>query len=61
MAGFDDPGVFFSDPFFGEETRDDTEVTRSGTVKKFKEFIRNFVDVDNIFVYRWAWLWLILS
>jgi DNA replication licensing factor MCM5 len=53
MAGFDDPGVYFSDPFFGgDDTRDDTELSHSAIIKKFKEFIRTFVDVDNIFVYR---------
>lgn len=52
MAGFDDPGVYYSDPFFSEDSHDASAVSRTDTTKKFKDFIRKFVDVNGIFVYR---------
>ena len=52
MAGFDDPGVYYSEPFFSEDTHDEASVTRTATLKKYKDFIKTFVDVNNVFVYR---------
>ncbi|XP_003387600.1 PREDICTED: DNA replication licensing factor mcm5-A-like [Amphimedon queenslandica] len=51
MAGFDDPGVYFSDSFFSDD-RSDGQQTRSGFQKKFKEFIKTFMDHQNCFCYR---------
>ena len=52
MAGFDDPGVYYSDPFFSEDSHDASAASRTDTTKKFKDFIRKFVDVNGIFIYR---------
>eukprot|EP00118_Oscarella_pearsei_P026954 m.310596 g.310596 ORF g.310596 m.310596 type:complete len:737 (+) comp52950_c0_seq1:92-2302(+) len=52
-TGFDDPGVFFSDPF-GSEGPDDTESTQRRTrdQQRFADFIRNFVDDRHTYKYR---------
>ena len=51
MAGFDDPGVFFSDSLFSEDHTDPQE-TATGAQRRFKEFIKTFLDHQNCFCYR---------
>ena len=52
-TGFDDPGVYYSDPFFAEEGSEaDAELTHTAAVKRFKEFIKTFLDQNNCFPYR---------
>lgn len=53
-TGFDDPGVFFSDPFFPDDRSelDGGEVSRTAAVKQFKEFLKTFQDNDHCFCYR---------
>jgi len=41
MSGFDDPGVFFSDNFDGEEDNSN-QVSRSAFKKRFRDFLREF-------------------
>lgn len=52
MAGFDDPGVYYSDAFFSDERSEEGELTRVAAQKRFKEFIKTFIDQDNCFCYR---------
>ena len=52
MAGFDDPGVYYSEPFFSEEVSEEGEVSRTAAVRRFKEFIKTFLDNDNVYCYR---------
>ena len=50
----DDPGVFYSDPFFSDDrSESDGELSRTAAVKRFKEFIRTFMDHTNAFCYRY--------
>lgn len=52
-SGFDDPGVYYSDPFFPEDRSEaDGELSRTAAVKRFKEFIKTFLDQNNCFCYR---------
>lgn len=51
MAGFDDPGVYFSDSFFSDD-RNDGQQTRTAFQKKFKDFIKTFMDHQSCFCYR---------
>jgi len=52
-TGFDDPGVYYSDPFFVEEGSEaGAEFTSTAAVKRFKEFIKTFLDQNNCFCYR---------
>lgn len=53
MAGFDDPGVFFSDSFAIDEQQDDQQLTRTIAQKKFKEFIREYHEDGLSFRYRY--------
>ncbi|RDD44892.1 DNA replication licensing factor mcm5 [Trichoplax sp. H2] len=52
MAGFDDPGVFFSDSFAIDEQQDDQQLTKTLAQKKFKEFIREYHEDGLSFRYR---------
>ena len=52
MAGFDDPGVFYSDSLFSEERNDETDVSRTAALKRFKEFIKTFIDHHKTYCYR---------
>lgn len=55
MTGFDQAGIFVSDPFNTEET-DRTNsinpVNEASVVKRFKQFIRKFHDEKQQFTYR---------
>ena len=54
-TGLDDPGVFYSDPFFSDDRSEaDGELSRSAAVKRFKEFIKTFMDHTNSFCYRFV-------
>ncbi len=53
-TGFDDPGVFFSDSFFPEDRSESEhgELSRTASLKRFKEFLKTFLDHENCFCYR---------
>lgn len=53
-TGFDDPGVFYSDSFFAEERSESEigELSKTASIKRFKEFLKTFLDQDNCFCYR---------
>lgn len=53
MAGFDDPGVYYSDAFFSEDRSEEGDLTRVAAKKRFKEFIKTFIDQENRFFYRY--------
>ena len=53
MAGFDDPGVYYSDAFFSEDRSEEGDLTRVAAKKRFKEFIKTFIDQENRFCYRY--------
>ena len=58
-TGFDDPGVFYSDQLYSDERSEAEDLTRGGAAqKRFKEFIKTFIDQENSFCYRCAWLLL---
>ncbi|XP_019642262.1 PREDICTED: DNA replication licensing factor mcm5-like [Branchiostoma belcheri] len=42
MDGFDDPGIFFSDNFGGDEGQDENYIHNTQTKKRFKDFLREF-------------------
>ena len=52
MAGFDDPGVYYSDSLFSDERSDTQDVSRTAAQRRFKEFIKTFIDHQNCFCYR---------
>ena len=52
MAGFDEPAVYYSDPFFTDQQSEDGEMTRVAAQRRFKEFIKTFMDQDSCFCYR---------
>ena len=52
MAGFDDPGIFFSDNFGSEDQQDDLQIDRQHIKNKFKEFIRQFHEGNFTYRYR---------
>lgn len=52
MAGFDEQPVYYSDPFFSEDRQEDGEVSKVVQQKRFKEFIKTFLDQSNCFCYR---------
>ena len=52
MAGFDDPGVYYSEPFFSEERSEDGDITRTAAQRRFKDFIKTFLDHENVYSYR---------
>lgn len=52
MAGFDDPGIFFSDNFAPDGIQSDATINLQGIKKKFKEFIRQFHSGNFNYKYR---------
>lgn len=52
MAGFDDPGIFFSDNFGSEDHQDESQINRQQTKNKFREFIRQFHEGNFSYRYR---------
>lgn len=54
MAGFDDPGVFFSDNFGSEDQPDDNQINRSQVKKRLKDFIRQFHEGNFSYRYRYV-------
>lgn len=52
MEGFDDPGVFFSDNFGGDENESNHQINLQVIKKKFKEFIRQFHEGNFNYKYR---------
>ena len=54
MAGFDDPGVFYSDPLYSEDGQSEAGTAESNTAiqKKFYDFLRTFMDDTNVYCYR---------
>jgi len=52
MAGFDDPGIFFSDNFGSEDQHDEGQVNRQQTKNRFREFIRQFHEGNFTYRYR---------
>lgn len=56
MEGFDDPGLFFSDNFGGEnDNQNDRNVNLQSTKRKFKEFLRTFNEDNFYFKYRYEY------
>ena len=53
MAGFDDPGVYYSDSLFSEDRSESLELTRTAAQKRLKDFIKTFIDHQNCFCYRY--------
>ena len=53
MAGFDDPGVFYSDPLYSEDGQSEAGTDESNTTiqKKFYDFLRTFMDDTNVYYY----------
>ena len=55
MAGFDDPGVFFSDNFGPTGVQgDDDQINRQQIKNKFREFIRQFHEGNFTYRYRFV-------
>lgn len=52
MAGFDDPGIFFSDNFGSEDQHDEGQANRQQTKNRFREFIRQFHEGNFTYRYR---------
>jgi DNA replication licensing factor MCM5 len=53
MSGFDDPGVYFSDPLFSDGGgSNEQQLNRTTSLKRFKDFIKTFMDHQNCFCYR---------
>lgn len=52
MEGFDDPGIFFSDNFGGEDNQDANTINLQAIKKKFKDFIRTFNEDNFNYKYR---------
>uniref|UniRef100_A0A8C6BWQ5 DNA replication licensing factor MCM5 n=2 Tax=Boreoeutheria TaxID=1437010 RepID=A0A8C6BWQ5_MONMO len=42
MSGFDDPGVFYSDSFGGDNAADEGQARKSQLQRRFKEFLRQY-------------------
>ena len=57
MAGFDDPGVFYSDPLYSEDGQSEAGTDESNTTiqKKFYDFLRTFMDDTNVYCYRYKY------
>lgn len=54
-TGFDDPGVYYSGPLFNDDQSEGGEdLSRSAAVNSFKEFLKNFLDQDNCYCYRYV-------
>lgn len=54
MSGFDEPGVFYSEAFFSDDRSEDGDISRVAAQRRFKEFIKTFLDHDNVYCYRSA-------
>lgn len=52
MTGFDDPGIYYSDSFFSEERSDAGDIRPNAAHRRFKEFIKTFLDIENVYCYR---------
>lgn len=53
-TGLDDPGVYYSDPFFSDDRSEaEGELSRTTIVNRLKEFIKTFMDHTNSFCYRY--------
>lgn len=53
MAGFDDPGVFYSDPLYSEDGQSEAaDESNTAVQKKFYDFLRTFMDDTNVYCYR---------
>ncbi len=53
MSGMDAPPVYYSDPFFSEQASEDgEEVSFTAAQRRFKEFLKTFMDQENSFCYR---------
>ncbi|XP_063231306.1 DNA replication licensing factor Mcm5 [Bacillus rossius redtenbacheri] len=52
MEGFDDPGVFFSDNFGGDDQQSDIHLNLQGVKRKFKEFLKQFHEGNFNYKYR---------
>lgn len=52
MEGFDDPGIFFSDNFAGDDQQDLNQINFQAVKKKFREFIREFHQGNFNYKYR---------
>lgn len=52
MEGFDDPGIFFSDNFGGDEQHNANVINLQQVKNKFKEFIRTFNEDNFHYKYR---------
>lgn len=52
MEGFDDPGIFFSDNFAGEDQQEEGQLNFQAVKKKFREFIREFHQGNFNYKYR---------
>lgn len=52
MEGFDDPGIFFSDNFGGDDQQDSNKINLQQIKKKFKDFIRTFNEDNFHYKYR---------
>lgn len=52
MEGFDDPGIFFSDNFGGDDQQDTNTINLQQIKKKFKDFIRTFNEDNFNYKYR---------
>ena len=52
MEGFDNPGVFFSDNFDGEDQQSEVNVNFQGIKKKLKDFLRQFHEGNFNYKYR---------
>ena len=54
MAGFDDPGVFYSEPFFSDDRSEEGDISRMAALRRFKDFIKTFLDHENVYCYRYS-------
>lgn len=54
-TGFDDPGIFYSGSILPDDSSeaDSGDLNRTAAVKRFKEFLKTFLDHDNCFCYRY--------
>lgn len=53
MSGMDAPPVYYSDPFFTDQASEEgDEMTLAAAQRRFKEFLKTFIDGENCFCYR---------
>lgn len=52
MEGFDDPGIFFSDNFGGDDGQSDVNINLQAVKRKFKDFLRQFHEGNFNYKYR---------